>query len=220
MRLSLRYAVGAVVAIGLSFQSVSAQETKEPSEDHAPAGMEAHMRGYPYEMDPAHSQVTFKIRHMGVANVRGRFDDVNASIFLDPTDITTLSAEAVISVASVDTENERRDNDLRSDNFFDVATFPEMKFAGTGVSDVGDDGTFKLHGQLTIRDITKDVVLDAEMSGPIVSRGQERIGFVATTRIDRFDYGLKWDALTEAGGLVAGRDVDITVEIEARRPVE
>jgi polyisoprenoid-binding protein YceI len=207
------HAIGALVVIGCSFQSLNAQELGE-------AGTEAHMKGHSYEMDPAHSQVTFKIRHMAVANVRGRFHDVNASIFLDPTDITTLSAEAVISVASVDTENERRDNDLRSDNFFDVATFPEMKFAGAGVSDVGGDGTFKLHGQLTIRDVTKDVVLEAEMSGPIVSGGQERIGFVATTRIDRFEYGLKWDALTEAGGLVAGRDVDITVEIEARRPVE
>lgn len=213
MRSFLTYAFSALVVIGYSFLSVHAQEMEE-------AGVEAHMKGHPYEMDLAHSQVTFKIRHMGVANVRGRFHDVTASIFVDPTDITTLATEAVIGVSSIDTENEKRDADLRSDDFFDVANFPELKFASTGVTDVGNDGTFKLHGQLTIRDVTKDVVLDAEMAGPIVNRGQERLGFVATTRIDRFDYGLKWNALTEAGGLVAGRDVDITVEIEARRKVE
>lgn len=207
------HAVGALVVIGCSFQSLSAQELGE-------ADTEAHMKGHSYEMDQAHSQVSFKIRHLAVANVRGIFRDVNASIFLDPADITTLTTEATIAVAGIDTRNEDRDNDLRSDNFFDVANFPEMKFASTGVSDVADDGTFKLHGQLTIRDVTRDVVLDAEMSGPIVNRGQERIGFVATTRIDRFDYGLQWSTLTEAGGLVAGRDVDITIEVEARRPIE
>jgi len=199
---------------------VSAQEKTDSSQTDAPATPEAHMAGNVYEFDQAHSQVTFRIRHLAVAYVRGTFHDVKASIFLNPADVTTLATEAVIAVNSVDTGNEKRDNDLRSADFFDVAQFPEMKFASTGVSDVGDDGTFKLHGQLTIRDVTKDVVMDAEMSGPIVNRGQERLGFVATTRIDRFDYGLQWDAVTEVGSLVAGRDVDITVEVEAKRKLE
>jgi len=181
---------------------------------------ETHMMGHSYEIDANHSQVGFKIRHMAVATVRGKFHDVKASIVLDPNDVSTLTTEAVISVASIDTENENRDNDLRSDGFFDVAQFPELKFASTGVSDVAEDGSFKLAGLLTIRDVTKEVVLDAEMSGPIVHRGSERLGFVAETTIDRFDYGLKWNALTEAGGLVAGRDVDIIIEIEARRKLE
>jgi len=206
--------------IGAFPQIAPGQETEDRSPTDGPIGSEAHMSGHSYEYDGAHSQVTFKIRHLAVSNVRGVFHNVNASIFLDPSDVTTLSTEAVVEVNSVDTGNERRDNDLRSDSFFDVANFPEMRFVSTDVSDVGVDGTFKLHGQLTIRDVTRDVVMDAEMSGPIVNRGQERLGFVATTRINRFDYGLKWDAVTETGSLIAGRDVDITVEVEARRKIE
>lgn len=195
-----------------------AHAQNDPHAGHG--GMDAHMAGHSYRIDKAHSQVSFKIRHLGVANVQGVFPDFEAQIQLDPTDITSLSTEAVIAVASVDTRNDNRDKDLRSPNFFDVETYPEMKFASTKVTDVEADGKFKLHGQLTIRDVTRDVVLDAEMSGPIVNRGQERLGFVATTRIDRFDYGLTWGALTEAGGLVAGRDVDITIEVEAQRPLQ
>lgn len=209
-----------VLMLTLTPRFVSAQEMKDSSQTDAPAMPEAHMAGFAYEFDQAHSQVTFRIRHLALAFVRGIFHDVNASIFLNPTDVTTLTTEAVIAVNSVDTHNEKRDNDLRSAKFFDVAQFPEMKFASTGVSDVANDGTFKLHGQLTIRDVTKDVVMDAEMTGPVVSGGQERLGFVATMRIDRFDYGLKWDAITELGSLVAGQDVDITVEVEAKRKVE
>jgi polyisoprenoid-binding protein YceI len=207
------------ILLCLAAGNLSAQETEDHAK-HGAAAADAHMMGHVYEMDPAHSQVGFKIRHLAVANVRGIFRDVETSIVLDPADVTTLATEATISVQSVDTGNENRDSDLRSDGFFDVEQFPEIRFASTGVSDVGDDGTFKLHGQLTIRDVTKDVVLDAEMLGPIAHRGSERIGFVATTRIDRFDYDLKWNAMTEAGGLIAGRDVDITIEIEARREVQ
>lgn len=219
MRLFHICVVGALMTIGLSSQSLIGQEMKEHAGDHGGA-MEADMKGHPYEMDKAHSLVSFRIRHLGVAYVRGSFRDVKASIHLDPTDVATLATEAVIAVESVDTGNENRDNDLRSDGFFDAAQFPEMKFASTGVSDVSEDGTFKLHGQLTIRDVTRDIVLDAEMTGPIVHRGTERLGFVANTRIDRFDYGLQWSAMTEAGGLIAGRDVDISVEVEARRSLE
>ena len=207
--------VFAVFAATLFAGALNAQDTTGHEGMH-----EAHMMGHSYEIDPNHSQIGFKIRHMAVATVRGKFHDVKASIVLDPSDVSTLATEAVISVASIDTENENRDNDLRSEGFFDVAQFPELTFASTQITDVGEDGSFKLHGLLTIRDVTKEVVLDAEMTGPIVHRGTERIGFAAETTIDRFEYGLKWNALTEAGGLVAGRDVDIIIEIEARRKLE
>lgn len=174
-----------------------------------------------YEYDVSHSTVGFSIVHLAVSNVQGRFDEVEVTARLDPGDLTTLETEAVMQIASINTAHEKRDADLQADDFFAAAEYPEMRFKSTKVTDVSDDGTeFKLHGDLTIRDVTKSIVLDGEMRGPVVNRGSERLGFTAEGEIDRFDYGLKWSALTEAGGLVASREVDLKIEIELKRDLE
>ncbi|HET6569702.1 MAG TPA: YceI family protein [Rhodothermales bacterium] len=170
-----------------------------------------------WTVDKAHSAIRFRVRHMGITNVEGKFHDYEVQLSLDPTDVRTLKTTATIDINTVDTGVDRRDNDLRSEGFFFVEQYPTMTFASTGVQDV-DGTTFKLLGDLTIRGVTKPVVLDAEMLGPIAGpRGRERVGFTATTTIDRMDYGLKWDRLTEAGGFVVAHDVSITIDVEASR---
>ena len=173
-----------------------------------------------YDYDNSHSEIGFDIVHLAVSKVHGRFNEVDVSVKLDPADLSTLEASAVMKVASINTNHEKRDSDLQGEDFFAAETYPEMKFVSTGVSDIQEGGSFKLHGDLTIRDVTKAVVLDAEMRGPYEHRGTERLGFSAETELDRFDYGLKWDALTEFGGLVASREVDLVIEIELRRNLE
>ena len=173
-----------------------------------------------YDYDASHSEVGFDIVHLAVSKVHGRFNEVDVAVKLDPADLSTLEASAVMQVASINTNHEKRDSDLQGDDFFASATYPEIKFVSTGVSEIEDDGSFMLHGDLTIRDVTKRVVLEAEMRGPYEHRGTERLGFSAETEIDRFDYGLQWGALTEFGGLVASREVDLVIELELRRNLE
>ena len=173
-----------------------------------------------YQYDKSHSSVGFSIVHLTVSKVSGHFDDLEVSISLDPSDPTTLQTEVVIQATSVNTNNENRDEDLRDEKRFDVANHPEITFKSTGVSDVMADGTFKLHGDFTMKGITKPIVLDGEMRGPAEAFGTERLGFSATTTIDRFDYGIMWNAMTEAGGLIAGREVTLVIEVEAKRSLE
>lgn len=170
-----------------------------------------------YQYDKAHSSVGFSIVHLTVSKIRGFFDEVDATISLDPSDLTTLKTEVVIQTTSVNTNNESRDDDLRDEKRFDVENYPEITFKSTKITDVKADGTFKLHGDFTMKGITRPVVFDAEMRGPAESRGWERLGFSAKTEIDRFDYGIHWNAMTEAGGLIAGREVEISIEVEAKR---
>jgi polyisoprenoid-binding protein YceI len=170
-----------------------------------------------YDLDKAHSSVGFRVVHLGIANVDGVFHEHETTIELDPADLTTLSATTVIDVTSVDTGNNRRDDDLRSENFFEVATFPELTFTSTKVTDISDDGTFKLHGDLTIRDVTKPIVLDAEFRGPVAAMGKERIAFSAGGELNRFDYGLTWNKAIETGGLIVDEMVKLVIEVEANR---
>lgn len=167
-----------------------------------------------WQLDKSHSNIGFKVRHLGISTVRGSFGSYDAQLTFDPEDLTTLRATATIDVASIDTQNERRDNHLRSDDFFNAEQYPQMKFVSKRVQNVKGN-TFQIVGDLTIRDVTKEVVLEAEMTGTTTMRGKRRVGFEAQTTVDRFDYNLKWGALTEAGGLVAGRDVTIVLELEA-----
>lgn len=168
-----------------------------------------------YTIDPAHSAVEFAVKHMMVASTRGRFTDFEGAIHLDEADPTRSSVEAVIRTASVDTGVEFRDNDLRSDNFFDAERYPEMRFRSTSV-EPGKDGRWLVHGDLTIRDVTRPVILDTELEGRGAGfEGEDRIGFTATTAIDRKDFGLNYNALLETGGLVVGDRVRITLTIEA-----
>lgn len=205
-RLSLLLAFCSVLTLTLVGFSSAAPET---TADARPVG---------YQIDLAHSSVYFKVRHLGIANVTGEFTSFAANLSMEPGDLSTLKTSSRIDAASVDTGNETRDADLRSENFFDVNQHPYIRFSSTGVTDVEGD-TFKIAGELKIHGVTKPVVLDAELLGTAQGPGgQERIGIVAETTIDRRDFGLTWNNLTEAGGIIVGHDVKLIIEVEAVRP--
>jgi polyisoprenoid-binding protein YceI len=172
-----------------------------------------------FRIDPAHTQVMFRVRHLGVAWVTGKFREFTGSFVLDSVDLARSSATMTIRTASVDTENERRDNDLRSPNFFAADSFPEITFRSTSVERGTEPGTYRMHGELTIRRATRPITLDVEQIGVRTMSGRDGpvalAGFVLTGRINRFDYGLTWNRLIE-GVNVVGEEVRITVEVEAR----
>lgn len=166
-----------------------------------------------YVVDKAHSNIGFRVRHLGISSVNGNFSDYEASVELDPSDLSTLKASATVQIASIDTGIERRDNHLRSDDFFNADSFPTMSFESKKVRNI-DGSMFELVGDLTIRDVTKEVVLKGEFLGVGQMGETKKAGFEASTTINRFDYNLKWDRLTEAGGLVVAENVKITLDLE------
>lgn len=169
-----------------------------------------------YEVDTSHTQVMFKVRHMGVSTVTGKFNRFAATFAYDAADPTASWVTATIDTASIDTENERRDNHLRSADFFAADSFPNLTFKSTRVEEVGE-GRLRVAGDLSIRGVTKPVVLDVTLDGATVGQGGRPItGWTAETTINRKDYGLAWNRLTEAGGWVVGDEVRIVLEVEAR----
>ncbi len=167
-----------------------------------------------YAIDPAHSSVSFKIRHMVVSSVTGRFGKFSGSFSYDPKNLKASKAEAKIDAAGINTDNEKRDGHLRSADFFDVEKFPDVLFVSREIKDVKKDH-FKIAGDLTLHGVTKSVTLDAEAGGTITDPGGNiRAGFSATTTINRKDYGIVWNKALEAGGATVGEDVKITLEIE------
>ena len=168
-----------------------------------------------YEVDPEHSSVMFKVRHLGVSTVTGRFNRFAATFWYDPADPGASRVTATIDVASVDTDNERRDNHLRSQDFFWADSFPTMTFESRGVRKTGDD-ELEVEGDLTIRGVTLPVVLEVEIEGTgTAGQGRPLMGLTAETEINRHDYGLRWNRAVENGWLV-GDDVRILLEVEAR----
>jgi polyisoprenoid-binding protein YceI len=174
-----------------------------------------------YKIDGAHSDVIFKVRHMGIATVSGTFGEVGGVFNVDPANIAATTGSAVIKVASVNTNNPKRDGHLKSDDFFNAEQYPEIKFVSKAVRNVNmADSTATLVGDLTIRDVTKEVVLQVKGSG-ILARdpwGNERAAFMATGTINRFDYNLKWSSLLEGGGFVVAPEVDLVLAFEGVRP--
>jgi polyisoprenoid-binding protein YceI len=166
-----------------------------------------------YEIDRAHSQVQFKIKHLGISTVTGRFGDFSGSIVYDPQNMAGSRATATIKAASIDTNNERRDNHLRSGDFFDAATHPTITFRSTRVEANGRD--LRVHGNLTLRGVTKPVVLQGRLLEVGGVAGKRRIGFEASTTVNRMDYGVSWNRAAEGGGAVLGDEVEITLNIEA-----
>ena len=168
-----------------------------------------------WNIDATHSTIGFAIRHMVFSKVRGRFLKYTGAIQLDDDDPSKSWVEVAIDAASIDTGTAQRDNHLRSADFFDVERFPELRFRSTRVEDVGG-GRLRVIGELTIRDTTREVALDAESAGRGVDPwGNQRIGFVAKTSIDRKDFGLAWNQLLEAGGVLVGDRVDIELDVQA-----
>jgi len=168
-----------------------------------------------WTIDKAHSSIGFRVRHLGISFVNGVFEDYDATLQFDPNDLSTLKATATIRVASINTGIERRDNHLRSPDFFDAEKYPEIRFVSKEVRNI-QGNKFQLVGDLTIKDVTKEVVLDVEFLGTAQGmQGELRAAFTARGTIDRFDYDLQWNRLTEAGGVVVGREVTLLIDIEA-----
>lgn len=168
-------------------------------------------------IDPDHSVAAFVVRHMMVANVRGQFNKIGGTVYFDPDNIAGSSVEAVIDVSGIYTGIQKRDDHLRSSDFFDAEKFPRMVFKSIKV-EVFNEKRFKVIGDLTIRGITRTVDLAAEYSGPEKSPfGETSIGYSATTLINREDFGLMWNVILESGGVMAGKDVLIILDIEADR---
>jgi polyisoprenoid-binding protein YceI len=170
-----------------------------------------------YEVDTEHSTVQFKVRHMGVGTVTGQFNRFAASFWYDPADPGATRVTATIDVASVDTDNERRDTHLRSEDFFWAERHPTITFESREVRATGDDA-FEVAGDLTIRGVTLPVTLEVRIEGAgRTGRGQPIIGLTATGEINRHDYGLRWNRVVETGWLV-GDSVRIILEVEAKGP--
>lgn len=168
-----------------------------------------------WTIDPAHTSVGFKIRHMMITNVRGEFSDVKGTAEFNAADITKSSIEITIQAASIDTGVARRDAHLRSADFFDVEKFPTLTFRSTKVTQISK-GRVQIQGDLTIHGVTREVLLEAEgptqeIKGP---GGKIRIGASATTKINRKNFGLNWNVVLEAGGVLVGEEVTITLDIE------
>ncbi len=166
-----------------------------------------------WTVDPAHSIVEFAVKHFVVTTVKGRFRDLEATLYIDEAHPGNSSVSASIDVANVPD----RDAHLRSDDFFNAERYPKITFQSTSVERL-DATHYKVRGDLTIRDVTKQVVLDAEFGGEVNDPwGHRRAAFTATTQISRHEFGVKWNELIETGGAVVSDDVKITLHIEAVR---
>lgn len=171
-----------------------------------------------WTIDPDHSNVGFKVRHLMVSNVKGSFDKHSGTVEIDDKDITKSKVNVSIDTSSINTNVQKRDEHLRSADFFDVANYPTMTFVSKKVVKAGKD-KLKVTGDLTLHGVTKQVVLDVE--GPTKESkdpwGNIRKGASATTKINRKDFGLVWNAALETGGVAVGEEITITLEIEMIR---
>jgi polyisoprenoid-binding protein YceI len=166
-----------------------------------------------WAIDKAHSSVKFTVTHMVVSEVEGSFKAFDGSIENTKADFSDAKINFTVDVNSVSTDNENRDKHLKSADFFDVEKYAQMKFESTAFKPLGGN-KYKLEGNLTIKDVTKAVSFDVTLGGPINTARGAVAGFKATTVINRFDYNLKWDRATEAGGLVVSKEVTVTINTE------
>src|SRR5688572_803513 len=168
-----------------------------------------------WNIDSAHSGINFSIRHMVVAKVRGRFGAFSGNLDLDDADLTRSSLAVTIDASSIDTGVGQRDDHLRSADFFGVEQFPELRFRSKRIEQLGKD-EYRVIGDLTIRDVTREVALDVEYGGEGKDPwGNERVAFSAKTAIDRKDFGLRWNQVLEAGGVLVGDKVSIELDVQA-----
>lgn len=169
-----------------------------------------------WDFDHAHSGIDFTVRHLLVSKVRGRFTKWTGTIDIDEQDIARSRFDVAIDVASVDTHEPQRDAHLRSGDFFEVDKHPQMTFKSTRVEPKGKD-RLTVTGDLTLRGVTREVVLDVERSGVIAKDpwGKRRAGFTATTTINRKDFGVSYNQVLDQGGLALSEDVAVTIEVEA-----
>lgn len=173
------------------------------------------MEASTWNIDAAHSGINFSVRHLVFAKVRGRFGAFRGTVALDPRDLSRATAKVEIDAASIDTGVADRDNHLRSEEFFAVGEFPNLRFTTTKVEKAAGD-RYLIRGDLTIRDVTREVTLEAEYGGQAKDPwGNQRVAFSATTSINRGDFGLKWNQVLETGGVLVGERIDIELEVQA-----
>jgi len=168
-----------------------------------------------WQIDPAHTAAGFAVKHLMISTVRGQFKGVNGAVVWDDQDISKSTIDVTIDAKTIDTSEPKRDEDLRSEKFFDTAKYPTITFKSKKIENVSA-GKLKVTGDLTIRGVTKEVVLDIEgPSNPVKDPwGNTRIAASATTKVNRQDYGVKWNANIDGGGVVVGDDVNITIDLE------
>ena len=168
-----------------------------------------------WNIDPAHSAAEFKVKHMMISNVKGHFAKVTGVLTLDESDLTNSRVESVIEAASIETRDAQRDAHLKSADFFHVEKFPTLTFTSTGISIVRD-GELAVEGDLTIHGVTRKVTFSVEGPTPPAKDpwGNTRVAVAATTKINRKDYGLTWNAALETGGILVGDEVTITLDLQ------
>ena len=166
-------------------------------------------------IDPMHSEVQFKIRHLMITNVTGSFDLFQVNVTTEEENFMKAKVDVPVEAGSISTGNEQRDTHLKSADFFDVEKFPQIKFTATKYENVDNDGSYDLYGDLTIRDVTKNIKLGVEFGGVVKDPyGNTKAGFTISGKINRKDFGLVWNAVTEAGGVVVSDEVRIACEIQ------
>ena len=171
-----------------------------------------------WTLDAEHTEIGFSVRHMMVSDVRGAFDKYTGAINVDDKDLTRSTVSVDIDMASVNTKVAKRDGHLKSPDFFDVAKFPKMTFKSTKIEKGAKPNTFKVTGDLTLKGVTKPVVLDVELSDewqdPKEWGGRTHRGIKATGKLNRLDYGVTWQTKLDKGGVVVGDDVNLLISAE------
>lgn len=166
-------------------------------------------------IDPSHSEIQFKIKHLMITNVTGSFNIFNATVQTEDENFMSAKISFTADVNSIDTGNEQRDGHLQSPDFFDAANYPQIKFEATRFENVDNDGSYEMYGDLTIRDVTKNVKLSVEFGGVVQDAyGNTKAGFTINGKINRKDFGLVWSAVTEAGGVVVSDEVKLIAEVQ------
>lgn len=167
-----------------------------------------------WKVDRDHSSVNFSVEHLVISEVDGSFRNFDGTIISSRPDFSDARINFTVKVSSINTGNDPRDNHLRSDDFFNAESFPEMTFKSTALTRTAA-GKYLMEGDLTIRDVTKNIKFNVTYGGTAKdSEGRQRAGFKANTYLNRFDYGLKWDKMTEAGGMVVDKMVNIELKLE------
>jgi polyisoprenoid-binding protein YceI len=168
-----------------------------------------------WTLDPTHSELGFKVRHMMITNVKGEFRRFEGSVLADGKDFSKASIDVTIDAGSIFTNDDTRDGHLKSADFFDVKKYSSLNFRSTSFKQVYDDDEYKLTGILTIKGVSKEVTLDVEFGG--INKdpwGNEKVGFSLVGKINRKDFGLNWNAALETGGVLVGEEVKISAEVQ------
>lgn len=167
-----------------------------------------------WSIDPTHSEITFKVKHLVISTVTGTFNSFDGTLEAENNNFEDAQISFEADINSIDTNNSDRDTHLKSDDFFNAAEYPKMTFESTSFTNTGDD-EYKLTGNLTIRGITKEITLNATYGGTVVDPyGQTKAGFEVSGKINRKEYGLKWSAVTEAGSVVVSDEVKLLMSVQ------